>query len=89
MSKEKVYCGNARIIETQYGELTKVRFSADDLKTLTDNLDNGWVNAVVKEKKEPKEGKPTHYLEIDFWKPEPKDGADREVAKETSPPAPF
>jgi len=66
---EKKYCGNARVITTQFGELTKVSFSASDLETLKSCLDNGWVNAVIKEKKNKVEGKPTHYLEIDTWKP--------------------
>ena len=33
-----------------------------------------FVNLEVKEKKEPAEGKPTHYLEIDTWKPSAKEG---------------
>jgi hypothetical protein len=28
-----------------------------------------WCNLAVKEKREKVEGKPTHYLEIDEWKP--------------------
>lgn len=69
---EKTFVGSARIIATKFGELTKVSFSAKDLETLKANLNNGWVNAVVKEKKNKVEGKPTHYLEIDNYKPEAK-----------------
>lgn len=68
MSEEKVFCGSARVITTKYGELTKVSFSEKDLETLKGCLDNGWVNCVVKEKKNKVEGKPTHYLEVDKWK---------------------
>ena len=66
---EKIFCGNAKIINTQYGELTKISFSASDLEKLKNELDNGWVNCVLKEKKNKVEGKPTHYLEVDKWKP--------------------
>lgn len=68
--EEKTFCGNAKIITTKCGDLTKVSFSETDLEKLKGALDNGWVNAVIKEKKNQVEGKPTHYLEIDTWKPE-------------------
>jgi len=69
---EKQFCGSAKIIETQYGEMTKVSFSEKDVEVLKNNLDNGWVNAVIKEKMNKQEGKPTHYLQVDTWKPEAK-----------------
>lgn len=69
---EKQFCGSAKIIETQYGEMTKVSFSEKDVEVLKNNLDNGWVNAVIKEKMNKQEGKPTHYLQVDTWKPEVK-----------------
>lgn len=71
--QEKIFCGSAKIIKTQYGELTKLLLSESDLDILRKNLSKGWVNAVVKEKQNKVEGKPTHYLEIDNWKPEAKD----------------
>lgn len=67
---EKKYCGNAKMIETKYGDLIKHSFTAEDLKVLQDNLDNGWVNTVTKERKEPSKGGMTHYVEVDDWKPE-------------------
>ena len=69
MSEEKIFCGNGKIITTQYGEMTKISFSESDLKKMLANLENGWINTVLKKKKEPQEGKPTHYLEVDKWKP--------------------
>lgn len=72
---EKIYCGSARIINTKYGELTKVSFHKDDINKIVKYMkDNGsdWANLVVKEKREKVDGKPTHYLEIDEWKPEQK-----------------
>lgn len=66
----KKFCGSAKIITTQFGPLTKGSFNQSDLKVLTDNLnEKGWVNWVIKEKKEKVEGKPTHYIEIDDYKP--------------------
>lgn len=76
---EKIYCGSARVINTQYGELTKVSFHKDDInkivKYMKDN-NSEWANLVVKEKREKVEGKPTHYLEVDEWKPTPRDNND-------------
>ena len=66
---EKVFCGNGKIIKTQYGDMVKISFSEADLKKMLDNLNNGWINTVLKEKKNKVEGKPTHYLEVDNWKP--------------------
>ena len=67
---DKVFCGNGKVITTKFGEMTKISFSKSDLETLMNSLDNGWVNTVLKEKKNKVEGKPTHYLEVDTWKPE-------------------
>jgi len=69
---EKVFAGNGRLVKTKYGEMTKISFNRKDLETLMANLDNGWVNTILKPKKEFAEGKPTHYLEVDFYKPETK-----------------
>jgi hypothetical protein len=69
---EKIYCGNAKIVKTQYGELTKISFSKDDINKMFGYMklnSADWINLVLKEKKEPQPGKPTHYLEVDNWKP--------------------
>ena len=84
-TKEKIFCGNGKVITTQYGDMTKISFSEKDLRTMLDNLENGWINTVLKEKKNKVEGKPTHYLEVDFWKPE----AKAETTEETPDILPF
>ena len=66
---EKIYCGSAKTVNTKYGDLIKVSFSKKDIDTMQENLKNGWINLVIKEKKEKVEGKPTHYLEVDSWQP--------------------
>jgi hypothetical protein len=65
MSDEKIFCGSGKIIKTQYGEMVKMSYSEKDLQTMLANLKNGWVNTVLKEKKNKVDGKPTHYVEID------------------------
>jgi hypothetical protein len=68
----KIYGGNAKIIETKFGQMTKISQSRSDLEKLLAYLnenDSEWVNLVMKEKQEKVEGKPTHYLEVDDWKP--------------------
>jgi len=66
---EKIFCGSGRIITTKYGGLTKMSFSEKDIEILKNNLKNGWVNVVVKEKQNKVEGKPTHYVEVDTYEP--------------------
>lgn len=66
---DKIFCGSRRIITTKYGELTKMSFNEKDVETLKNNLKNGWVNVVVKEKQNKIEGKPTHYVEVDTFEP--------------------
>jgi hypothetical protein len=68
----KIYGGNAKKIQTKFGEMWKVSQSRKDLENLLKYLnenDTEWVNLVLKEKTEKVEGKPTHYLEVDEWKP--------------------
>jgi hypothetical protein len=63
----KVYGGNAKKIQTKFGEMWKVSQSRKDLENLLKYLNDNdaeWVNLDIKEKKEIVEGKPTHYLEV-------------------------
>jgi len=69
---EAIYAGTAKLVATKFGEMTKVSLNRTDLEKLTKYLnenDTEWVNLVIKEKKEKVEGKPTHYLQVDDWKP--------------------
>ncbi len=81
MADEKIYCGNGKSIKTQYGDLMKLSFSAEDLGKLQSNLENGWVNTVLKERREPSEKGITHYLEVDKWKPNNEGGAPTSTSK--------
>jgi hypothetical protein len=89
---EKIYCGNAKIITTQFGELTKVSFSKDDINKIVKHMkDNSldWANLVIKEKKDKVEGKPTHYLEIDNWKPSEEATRQPQPVEDNSETLPF
>lgn len=87
---DKIFCGSARIIKTNYGEMVKLTFREPDLAALQSNLnEKGFVSALVKEKREPKEGKPTHYIEVDTWKPEPKERPQLQQPGEDDEPLPF
>lgn len=75
-NSEKIFCGSAKVINTKYGELTKLSFHKDDINRIVSFMkdsNSDWANLVIKAKKDPQEGKPTHYLEIDTWKPEPRE----------------
>jgi hypothetical protein len=69
---EKIYCGNAKIIETKFGGITKVSFHKDNInamvKWMKENKSD-WINIAIMEKQNPEQGKPTHYGVIDEWKP--------------------
>lgn len=71
--QEKIYCGNAKKIQTQFGEMYKGSMHKDDInKVVTWMKENGsdWFNFVILEKRVKVEGKPTHYLQLDDWKPQ-------------------
>lgn len=72
---DKVYCGNGKKITTRYGDMMRLSISESDLQALQDNLDNGWVNVKVLERREPSASGMTHYLQVDDWKP----GQDRDA----------
>lgn len=82
---DKIFCGSGREIETKFGKLLKLSFSSKDIDTLKSNLnEKGWINLVVKEKREKQEGKNTHYLEVDTYQPqEKKPMTYRDMAKKT------
>ena len=70
---EKIYAGSAKIVQTNYGEMTKVSFHKDDINKMVQYMkDNGsdWINLDIKAKQSPQDGKPTHYLEVNTWKPQ-------------------
>ena len=89
---EKIYCGNGRIVSTQYGQMPKISMSKEDINKIVsylkaNNLD--WVNMDFKEKQNKAEGKPTHYLQIDTWKAAENNGVAYEEFGGTGlPPVP-
>ena len=63
----KIYGGNAKMIETKYGQMWKVSQNRTDLENLLKYMnenDTEWVNLDIKEKPQKVEGKATHYLEL-------------------------
>ena len=84
MADQKIYCGNGRVIKTQYGDLMKLSFTAEDVEKLQNSLDNGWVNVVVKERREVSDKGTTHYLEVDTWKPNSEGEGSSEPASKPS-----
>ena len=94
MAEDKIYCGSAKIVTTQYGELTKVSFNKEDINRMVSHMkDNGsdWINLVIKPKKDPQPNKPAYYVEVDTWKPEPKQAhtPKQEYANDDSGGLPF
>jgi hypothetical protein len=72
---EKIYCGSGRIVQAKFGGIIKISMHRDDINKIVSHMKSEqieWVNIEMKAKKDPEQGKPTHYLQIDTWKPEPK-----------------
>lgn len=69
---EKIFAGSGRIIETKYGVMPKITLHRDNVNTIVKYMKDNksdFVTLVMKQKRETVEGKPTHYLEIDQYKP--------------------
>jgi hypothetical protein len=80
---EPIYIGNGKEIVTKYGNMLKISFNREDIQKLQDNLnDKGWINLVASKKKTQVDGKPTHSIKIDDWKPEAKPQTPKDVAKD-------
>ena len=69
MSEGKVYCGNGKKITTRFGDMMRLSLSESDVQALQQNLENGWVNVKICERREPSASGMTHYLQVDDWKP--------------------
>ena len=94
---EKIFCGNGRIVKIKYADkyidVPKMSMSKEDINKIVRYMkDNNleWVNLEMLEKKERVEKKPTHYVQIDTWKPETKPKVESiQEAKELSDDLPF
>lgn len=72
MNEEKIYCGSGRIVSGKFGQIIKISLSKEDINKIVQHMNNSgsnWANLEMKEKKSPEQGKPTHYLQVDTWKP--------------------
>lgn len=69
---DKIYCGNGRIVSGKFGDIIKISMHRNDLKRIAEYMNENetdWINLELKRKKSPVDGKPTHSLQIDTWKP--------------------
>ena len=83
-NKDKIFCGSAKKIEFPSGGY-KYRLSLQrkDVETILDHIDGtGWVNLELCSKRKKVDGKSTHYLAVDTWKPDA--GYEQKVEKEES-----
>jgi hypothetical protein len=82
---DKVYCGNGKKITTRFGDMMRLSISESDVKAMRDNLENGWVNVKVCERREPSASGMTHYLQVDDWKPNQDKAAAPAAAPKAAP----
>lgn len=71
-NEDKIYCGSGRIVTTKFGNIMKLAMHRDDLKKIAQYMNeekSDWINLSVLEKQNKVEGKPTHYVVVDTWKP--------------------
>ena len=70
MSEQKIYVGNGKQIDTQYGKLLKLSFSKKDLELMLSKLNaKGYINLNCNERKSESEWGHTHSMQIDDWQP--------------------
>ena len=70
MPNEKIYVGRARYRDTQYGEMCNIWLTPEGVEAINQNVDNnGGINLVMNEMRQPDRGGFTHVLTVDDWKP--------------------
>jgi len=68
---QKKYVGGGTAINTQYGELLKISFNAQDLQIMQSMLnEKGWINLNCNRRQQPSQYGQTHSIVIDEWKPQ-------------------
>lgn len=85
---DKLYCGNGKIINTQFGRQLKLSLTAEDVRVLEENLNNGWVNIDVKKKRD-ENAKFPYFLEVNTWKPNQQNTPNEPPLFEDDEPLPF
>lgn len=73
--EDKIYCGSGRVISGKFGDIIKISMHREDIVKIIAHMkseQSDWINLEMKEKKEPQQGKPTHYIQVDTWKPSEK-----------------
>lgn len=80
------YINSVSIKETKFG--LKVSAPINELiAELQEIASNGWVNLEIKKRKEPSKKGATHYMQVDEWKPEPKQKSSDLISDDE--PLPF
>ena len=70
--KEKIFVGLCKGEETQYGLRIKISLPPQDIEKLNAEFsrkNGGWVNLVLKQRKEVSPKGYTHSIEVDQWEP--------------------
>ena len=70
--KERIFVGLCKGEETQYGLKIKISLPPQDIEKLNAEFarkNGGWVNLVLKQRKEPSPKGYTHSIEVDQWEP--------------------
>jgi len=84
---DKVYLGSGKVVQTQHGPMLKFAFCQDDINKLQNNMNQqGWVNVNVGKKRDPVQGKPTHYMKINDWQPDQNQGGQQGTQQGGQPP---
>ena len=71
MQNEKIYVGNGKEINTQYGPLLKLSFSAQELQQMLSMVNQkGYINLNVNRRQQPSQYGHTHSIVVDTWQPQ-------------------
>jgi hypothetical protein len=89
---EKIYCGTGKMVTTKFGDIPKMSFHKDNINSMVKYMKDNeldWINVEMKQKREVQEGKPTHYLEVDTWKPSERTTEQQSPVAPASDDVPF
>lgn len=70
---DKIYVGNAKTINSKYGDFQKIQFHKDDINKMVEFMKNEGTDFITidsRERKSPSAKGWTHYMEVSQWKPD-------------------
>lgn len=88
MAKDRLYCGNAKFVQTRYGDIVKVSLCLDDIPEeevyVSEKTGKRYVTVDVKEMRSQDRFGNTHSVEVNTYKPDSKRTGTRKSYRDDS-----